>query len=473
MLDRFRSRGEQGPTAPRRHMTRREKEHRQRQMLLVFTGAAAVIVILALVIGAFYQFYWFPRQTIASVNGTEIRQVDYMKVRNYQIRQEIAQISQQLQTAQQDQAPQMQARIAQLQEELQDLEDNDVNPDPQTVSDMIDDQLVLDNIESLGITITDADVEEYTLEVLSPVPLGEPTPEPTAEPTAAAWATETAEAFEVQITQTAEAVETEAARPTEEIEGTPDPDATADPATTPEAEETPAGEVEASPTVEATPEGEGEPTEEAEPTETVPPTSTPTLEEAIAVSESNYDQLETNFLDPADMSRGDFERLIIKPALARQRAQEHLAADVSPRADQAHLAHILVATQEAAQEIVDTRLEEEEFEDVAEEVSIDQQSALNGGDLGWNPFSSYVDEFAAAAEQLEPGEISEPVQTEFGWHIIRMIDFEEDRPLTLTAMDQQRAAAFQRWLEDLRENADIETDVELPSNEQSPMPVQG
>ena len=463
-------------------MTRREKEHRQRQLLLLFTGVAAVIVILALAIGAFYQYYWFPRQTVASVNGTEIRRIDYMKVRNYQIRQEIAQVSQQLQTAQPDQQPQIQARIGLLQEELADLEDNEVNLHPETVSNMINDQLVLNNLDSLGINITEAEVDQYALELLSPVPLGDPTPVPTAEPTAAAWATETAEAFNVQVTQTVEAQQTQAAQPTEEVAGTPDADSTPGPDATPEAEateEAPAAEAtpEVTPTGDAavtpTAEAEGEPTEEAEPTETPSPTSTPTLEEAIAVSEANYDQLEDNFLEPAGMSRDDFERLIVRPALARQRAQEELAADVSARADQANLAHILVATQEAAQELLDTRLQEEEFEDVAAEVSIDTQTAPDGGNLGWNPLDAYVEEFAAAAATLDPGELSDPVQTEFGWHIIKMLDFEEDRPLTLQGLNQQRAAAFQRWLEELRENADIDSEVELPSDNPGANPVLG
>jgi peptidyl-prolyl cis-trans isomerase C len=360
----------------------------------------------------------------------------------------------------------MQARLVQLQEELRDLEGGTVNLHPETVATMIDDQLVLNNIESLGITITDADVEEFILEIFAPIPLGDPTPAPTAEPTAAAWATETAEAFEVQITQTIEAQATEAAQATEEVDATPDADATpADP----DADVTPTGD----PAEPSTPDTDVDPTEEAEPLPTLPPTEAPTRDEAVAASQANYDQLEINFLEPAGMSRGDFERLIMRPALARQRAQEELAANVSPRAEQAHLAHILVATQEAAQELYDNRLQDEEFEDVAADVSIDAQTAPNGGDLGWNPPNAFVAGFGEAAFALEPGEISEPVQTEFGWHIIKMLDYDEDRPLTIQAFNQQQAAAFQTWLDDLRENADIETDVQLPSNDMPPLPPIG
>lgn len=466
MLDRIRSRS---GLAPQRHMTRREKEHRQRQLLLIFTGAAAILVVLALAIGAFYQYFWFPRQSVATVNGTEIRRSDYMKVRKYLIQQEVAQLSQQIQVAQADQRPQMQTRLGMLQQEFADLEDGDVNLDPQTVADMIDDQIVLANIDDLGITITDEDIDQFVLEIFSPIPLGDVTPTPTVEPTAAAWATATIDAFTDQMTATAEAQQTEAAQPTEEPEGTPDPDVTPDADASPTAEApaaTPtAAAEEETPDDAAEPTGEAEPTEEAEPTPTLPPTETPSVDEARATSEASFDLLERNYLETSDMSRGDFERLIVRPALARQRVQEHLAANVSAYADQARLSHILVATREAAQELLDTRLQEEDFADVAAEVSIDTQSAQNGGDLGWAPATAYVPEFAEAAFALEPGQMSEPVQTQFGWHIILMTEFEEDRPLTIQALNQVKSAAFQRWLEDLRDQADIETDVTLPSEQ--------
>ncbi len=482
MLDRIRSRvgssgiSGAGPGArvPQRHMTRREREHRQRQMLLLFTGVAALIVVLALAIGAFYQYFWFPRQTLASVNGTEIRRSEYMKVRGYEIRQEFARLSQQLQTAQPDQQPQMQARLTLLQEELLALEDGDVDPNPQTISDMIDDQIVLENLNDLGITISDAELDEFILGLFSPVPLDDPTPTPTVEPTAAAWATETVEAFESGATATAEAQATSAeqtaeAEPTTDPDATPEPNVTPDADTTPEADDT--ADPQATPDAGETPDADAEATGTVEPTPTVEPTQTPNADEAVATSEASFDLLEVNFLEPADMSRGDFERLIARPALARQRVQEHLAANVTARADQAHLAHILVATREAAQELLDTRLQEEEFEAVATEVSVDEQSAVNGGDLGWGTKETYVTEFAEAAFALEPGEISEPVQTQFGWHIIKMIDREEDRPLAIQALEQQKQAVFQKWLDERREAAEIDSDVTLPRDQPQLPPI--
>ncbi len=60
------------------------------------------------------------------------------------------------------------------------------------------------------------------------------------------------------------------------------------------------------------------------------------------------------------------------------------------------------------------------FEDVARRESIDSGSAVNGGSLGKGPIERYVVPFKAAVRALNVGELSQPVQTEFGWHIIRV-----------------------------------------------------
>ena len=62
----------------------------------------------------------------------------------------------------------------------------------------------------------------------------------------------------------------------------------------------------------------------------------------------------------------------------------------------------------------------EKFDDVAKSESVDSASAINGGDLGKSVAKQYVAPFAQAAEALKPGEISEPVLTQFGYHLIRL-----------------------------------------------------
>ena len=60
----------------------------------------------------------------------------------------------------------------------------------------------------------------------------------------------------------------------------------------------------------------------------------------------------------------------------------------------------------------------------------DTSTAGNGGDLGWFTPEAMVDPFAAAAFALQPGEVSQPVQTEFGWHVITIDARDPDRPLS-------------------------------------------
>ena len=65
---------------------------------------------------------------------------------------------------------------------------------------------------------------------------------------------------------------------------------------------------------------------------------------------------------------------------------------------------------------------EETFEDMARKYSADPGSGANGGDLGWSKRGSFVTEFEAAAYDLDIDEMSDIVETQFGYHIIKLID---------------------------------------------------
>ncbi|MGH2753552.1 MAG: peptidylprolyl isomerase [Actinomycetota bacterium] len=150
--------------------------------------------------------------------------------------------------------------------------------------------------------------------------------------------------------------------------------------------------------------------------------------------------------------------------------EEELRAEFESRVDEfveTHTAHILVDSQAVAQEISDQlnaappgRVEDL-FAELAEERSTDRQSAKQGGDLGYTRPGQFVAEFEDAVAELEEGEISQPVESEFGFHVIRLIDrravpFEEvrdelDQEISGTAEDE----AWQAWLEDAYRDADV------------------
>ncbi len=95
--------------------------------------------------------------------------------------------------------------------------------------------------------------------------------------------------------------------------------------------------------------------------------------------------------------------------------------------------HILVPTEAEAKSIIAQLNKKANFEELAKKDSKDA-SAAQGGQLGWVSPANLVKEFADAMVQLKKGEYSkEPVHTQYGWHVIRVVDI---RPFTFPAYDQ-------------------------------------
>jgi parvulin-like peptidyl-prolyl isomerase len=116
------------------------------------------------------------------------------------------------------------------------------------------------------------------------------------------------------------------------------------------------------------------------------------------------------------------------------------------------LQHILVDTQAEAQDVyahvTAPGATEQTFTDLAKKVSIDPNAADNGGILGSATASQYVKPLATAAAPLEPGEISQPVHTQLGWHVIRMVDkqvqsFDE---VKASLIDSRSIVEFNAWM---------------------------
>jgi peptidyl-prolyl cis-trans isomerase C len=118
------------------------------------------------------------------------------------------------------------------------------------------------------------------------------------------------------------------------------------------------------------------------------------------------------------------------------------------------VSHILLKTEDEAKAVAE-QLKTGKFEDVAMDKSQDPGSSVKGGDLGWAVPSNFVKPFADAMVGLNKGQISAPVQSQFGWHIIKLEDsrdmkvpsFEEVKPNLTQHMQQQlvqKAIAEQR-----------------------------
>jgi foldase protein PrsA len=84
--------------------------------------------------------------------------------------------------------------------------------------------------------------------------------------------------------------------------------------------------------------------------------------------------------------------------------------------------HILVQKQSEALAVIERLKKGESFSNLAKELSIDKGSGKRGGDLGYFGRGMMVKPFEDAAFKLEKGQMSEPVKTEFGYHIIKRLD---------------------------------------------------
>lgn len=90
--------------------------------------------------------------------------------------------------------------------------------------------------------------------------------------------------------------------------------------------------------------------------------------------------------------------------------------------EEAHARHILVEDEAQAKAVVERLKKGEDFAKVAGELSKDPGSGKEGGDLGWFTKDRMVPEFAEAAFKLQKGQVSDPVKSQFGWHVIKLED---------------------------------------------------
>ncbi|NIQ09966.1 MAG: peptidylprolyl isomerase, partial [Gammaproteobacteria bacterium] len=111
---------------------------------------------------------------------------------------------------------------------------------------------------------------------------------------------------------------------------------------------------------------------------------------------------------------------------------------------QYHAKHILVKTEKEAKAILAEISKGNSFEKLAKEKSIDS-SGQKGGDLGWFNLGRMVRPFAAAVAQLQPGTTTPaPVQTRFGWHIIRLVETRDTPPPSLAQVKPRIIRMLQR-----------------------------
>lgn len=153
---------------------------------------------------------------------------------------------------------------------------------------------------------------------------------------------------------------------------------------------------------------------------------------------------------------------ILKDAVtneALQKAYDEAFANAEPTREW-NASHILVETEEEAAALISRLNAGEEFAALAQEASSDS-SAASGGQLGWFESGMMVPDFEAAVVALEVGAVSAPVQTQFGWHVVKLNETRlREIPTLEQVADELRPqverAAVQARLDELTAAATVE-----------------
>jgi peptidyl-prolyl cis-trans isomerase C len=136
--------------------------------------------------------------------------------------------------------------------------------------------------------------------------------------------------------------------------------------------------------------------------------------------------------------------------------RDKIAVEVPTSADQVHIRQILLLSDFEAQSVIQQVRSGVDFATLAE-----QYDPITRGDLGWTPRGYLVQPLVEeAAFTLQPGGVSDVIHTDAGYHIIQVIERDENHPLTPDAYATLQHAALKRWLEDRVQSSQIETYIQ-------------
>ncbi|MEJ5241283.1 MAG: peptidylprolyl isomerase [Anaerolineales bacterium] len=434
------------PLVTRKHVARLERERRYIRLL---TGLALGIIALVAVLvgyGILEQTYLQYNQPVAVVNGEAIT------TRQFQGRVRLQRLILQNNIQQYQQLGQLFGIDVSSQiQPWQNLLNSPETLGQQVLDQLIEDVLIRQEAQRRGITVSAEEIEEEIRRQFNFFPNGTPTPTPTPTPFfTPTLSPETLALITLTPTPTLAPTATPTLSVTSSPEVTPSPDATAtsesgSAVSTP----VPTTEIPTTPTV-AGQGGELTATAEASPTPE-PPTPTPTpytLEAYQADYKTTLERFQAMGIREEDY------RAFIEAGLYREKLILALTAELKPEEEQVWARHILVADEATAQTVRERLLKGEDFGKVAAEVSTDPGTKDQGGILDWFGRGVMVQEFEDAAFSLPIGEISQPIKTTYGYHIIQVLA-RQVRPLSDQELQTKRQQFFDEWLQNQRDQAQL------------------
>lgn len=397
-----------GKQALRDYKSRAEREAEIQRYVLWGTAAAAIIIIVIVGAALLVEQVINPSRTVATVNGETISVREFQERVRFERVLHIEQLSAGINNTMEDNNVTFEDAANQIivQEPYRTIWDELNIPDQmglRVINDMIDDVLVRQEAEKLGITVSQDDID-FEIEKIFGFDRAliaqletETTPEPTPDPTA-----------------------------------TPTPLVSPTPSAVPTATHTP--EFTSTPTVTPLP--------------TVAPPPTRTADERREVFTETRDDFFSFARREAGFSRDEvmayFEAKALRTKLAEQ------VVETPTTEVWVNSRHILVETEEEALNLIEALRSGESFAALAQAKGTDG-TASRGGELGWSSVTGYVEAFADAVKEAPIGEIVGPIQSDFGYHVIQVREREE-RDITEDQAEFEREQAFAEWLSNLRES---------------------
>ena len=184
------------------------------------------------------------------------------------------------------------------------------------------------------------------------------------------------------------------------------------------------------------------------------PTATPYT---ISAYQENYNTYMDEIQVDTGMSEDTF-RSLFASKLRTEKLRGVIGQEQDyPEEEQVHVKHILLSLDnlDEASGVLARALEGEDFDELAMQFSDDESNANVGGDLGWIARGQMVNSFEQVIFASEEGVVSELVATQFGLHIVKIVE-REVRSLPSSVVEQRRMFAFNEWLSGMRANTSID-----------------
>jgi hypothetical protein len=399
----------------------KEKEKRQKRIIIIGTAVVLAAVLGLVLYGVFDLKVLQPKKTIVELGSRTVNVTEFKQRVRYQ-RFQLSRQAMQLVQIQQSMGGDAQTS-AYFQQQLMQIAQQMNQPNTigqQVIQSLTDELIIMEEADKMGVEISEETFERELKGLFGYFPQGTPTPQATFAPQPTSTLTSQ------QLTL---------------VPNTP--------TATTEDQETEGEEESTAPTPTATlaQESEGEPD----------PTATPMIqptEYTAEVYQENYQEWIDSLNDEAGIKEETFRELV-RGFLIQQEVREKVTTDLKRTQDQVWARHILVEDEETAQEVLSKLEEGESFADLASEYSADTSNKDRGGNLGWFGRGTMVPAFEEIAFALDIGEVSDPIQTQFGWHIIQVIGHEE-RSISQERFQQLKDQAFRDWLAEKRQEYEAE-----------------